>query len=304
VGFVKVGVIGLGDIARKAYLPVVTALPGVEPRLQSRSAHTVRRVAETYRIPEKHCFTDLDALLAQGLDAAFVHAPTSAHPDIVRRLVDAGVPTYVDKPLADNLADSARVVEHALSRGVGVMVGFNRRFAPAYARCRELPRALVTLRKNRVDAARELREVVFDDFIHVLDTLRFLAPDDITHVTVRAAMDGHLAHHLVAHLDGPGYTATGTLDLRSGSTDEVLEISGHDTLHEVRNLTHVTAHHAGTATTHRPADWTPVARGRGIEPIVLAFLQAVTTGDFPDPADALRTHELCEQVVTEAMNHP
>lgn len=113
----KVGCIGLGDIAQKAYLPVLTTLPGVEPHLHTRTPATLTRTAEAHRIPAAQCHAGLDSLLAQGLDAAFVHAPTAAHAEIVTRLLEAGVPTYVDKPIAYELADSERVVGLAEERG-------------------------------------------------------------------------------------------------------------------------------------------------------------------------------------------
>ena len=106
----KVGCIGLGDIAQKAYLPVLGTRPGLELHLQTRTPATLTRVADSLHLPPGQRHTDLDALLAQDLDAAFVHAPTGAHPEIVERLLEAGVPTYVDKPLAYELADSERLV--------------------------------------------------------------------------------------------------------------------------------------------------------------------------------------------------
>ena len=51
----------------------------------------------------------------------------------------------------------------------------------------------------------------------------------------------------------------------------------------------------------RRGDWVPVARQRGIEQIVLAFLDAVRAGQPLSARDALRTHELCERVVPAAL---
>ena len=48
----------------------------------------------------------------------------------------------------------------------------------------------------------------------------------------------------------------------------------------------------------RRGDWVPVARQRGIEQVVLAFLDAVRAGKVLSARDALATHELCERVVT------
>jgi dethiobiotin synthetase len=87
----------------------------------------------------------------RGLDGALVHAATAAHPDIVRRLLDAGVPTMVDKPIADNAAESEALVDLAETRGVSLMVGFNRRFAPVYRDAAALNLPLVVMQKNRAD---------------------------------------------------------------------------------------------------------------------------------------------------------
>ncbi|WP_439679697.1 Gfo/Idh/MocA family protein [Embleya sp. MST-111070] len=299
----RVGVIGLGDIAEKAYLPVLSTLPDLDLRLHTRTPETLRRIAAAYRVPAEHCHADLDGLLAEGLDAAFVHAATSAHPALVTRLLEAGVPTFVDKPLAYTLADSARLLELSRERGVGLMVGFNRRHVPAYAASRELPRDLIVVRRNRVDTAREVRTVVFDDLIHVVDTLRFLVPGTIEHVDARARVVDGLAQHFVLHLSGAGFSAIGTLNLRSGSNEEILEVSGRDTMREVYNLADVVDHDRGLPTARRRGDWTPIARQRGIEQLVLSFLDAVRTGAFPDLDDVLRTHEMCELVVTEVEKH-
>lgn len=137
----KVGCIGLGDIAQKAYLPVLSVQPGVELHVQTRTPATLARVADSLHLPQGQRHGDLSELLAQGLDAAFVHAATVAHPEIVTRLLEAGVPTYVDKPLAYELADSERLVRLAEERNVSLAVGFNRRYAPGYAQCADHPRS-------------------------------------------------------------------------------------------------------------------------------------------------------------------
>ncbi|GGZ46611.1 Gfo/Idh/MocA family protein [Streptomyces bluensis] len=292
----KVGCIGLGDIARKAYLPVLGTQPGVELHLQTRTPATLHRVADSLHLPAAQRHTDLDALLAQGLDAAFIHAPTDVHPEIVARLLEAGVPTYVDKPLAYDLADSERLVGLAEERGIGLAVGFNRRYAPGYAQCADHPRELILMQKNRVGRPEAPRTMILDDFIHVVDTLRFLVPGPIDDVTVRARAEQGLLHHVVLQLSGDGFTALGVMNRLSGSAEEILEVSGQDTKRQVVNLAEV-IDHKGQPTVRRRGDWVPVARQRGIEQAVLAFLDAVRAGRVLSARDALATHELCERVV-------
>ncbi|WKX07443.1 Gfo/Idh/MocA family protein [Streptomyces sp. NL15-2K] len=292
----KVGCIGLGDIAQKAYLPVLGGRPGVELHLQTRTPATLTRVADSLHLPDGQRHADLDSLLAQDLDAAFVHAPTVVHPDIVGRLLEAGVPTYVDKPLAYELADSERLVALAEERNVSLAVGFNRRYAPGYAQCAEHPRELILMQKNRIGLPEEPRTMILDDFIHVVDTLRFLVPGPIDDVTVRARTENGLLHHVVLQLAGDGFTALGVMNRLSGSAEEILEVSGQDTKRQVVNLAEV-IDHKGQPTVRRRGDWVPVARQRGIEQAVLAFLDAVRAGKVLSARDALATHELCERVV-------
>ncbi|QFQ95830.1 Gfo/Idh/MocA family oxidoreductase [Streptomyces phaeolivaceus] len=299
----KVGCIGLGDIAQKAYLPVLGTRPGLELHLQTRTPATLAHVADSLHLPPGQRHADLDALLAEDLDAAFVHAPTGAHPEIVARLLEAGVPTYVDKPLAYELADSERLVRLAEERNVGLAVGFNRRYAPGYAQCADHPRELILMQKNRIGLPELPRTMILDDFIHVVDTLRFLVPGEIEDVTVRARTEDGLLHHVVLQLSGDGFTALGVMNRLSGSAEEILEVSGQDTKRQVVNLAEV-VDHKGQPSLRRRGDWVPVARQRGIEQAVLAFLDAVRVGKVLGARDALATHELCERVVRAVEDPP
>ncbi|MGK4585054.1 Gfo/Idh/MocA family protein [Kitasatospora sp. HPMI-4] len=291
-----VGVIGLGDIANKAYLPVLTAVPGLDLRLMTRDRAKLDRIGDTYRIAPGHRFTDLGELIASGIRAAFVHAATDQHVAIVEQLLTAGVDVYVDKPLDYTLDGARRLVDLADRTGRSLMVGFNRRHAPGYVQAKERPRDLIVLQKNREGLAEAPRPMIYDDFIHVVDVLRFLVPGEIEHMDVRSRTRDGLLEHVVLTLAGRGFTALGIMNRVSGSTEEVLEVSGGDSKREVHNLAEV-IDHFGQPSVRRRGDWVPVARQRGIEQIVLSFLDAVRAGRTVDAHDALRTHELCELIV-------
>ncbi|MCO1578824.1 Gfo/Idh/MocA family oxidoreductase [Crossiella sp. SN42] len=291
----KVAVIGLGDIARKAYLPTITARAGLDLHLMTRNPARLAEVADQYRVPEQRRFTDLGELLAHGLDAAFVHVPTAAHAETVRRLLAAGVPTYVDKPLDDSLAGARELVELAERLAVPLMVGFNRRHVPAYTEAARGPRDLVVLQKNQDGGSGGVREIVFDDFIHVVDTLRFLAPGPIERTLVAGVVTEGELEQVSLTVVGGGFTAIGTMHRRAGAKQERLEVTGGGVKVEVTDLGQVTRHEGGRVTRLAEDGWAPVARRRGIEQACTAFL----AGELPDLRDALRTHELCEQVVAE-----
>jgi virulence factor len=142
--------------------------------------------------------------------------------------------------------------------------------------------------------------MILDDFIHVVDTLRFLVPGPVDDVTVRARTEGGLLHHVVLQLAGDGFTALGVMNRLSGSAEEILEVSGQDSKRQVVNLAE-TIDHKGQPSVRRRGDWVPVARQRGIEQAALAFLDAVRAGKVLGARDALATHELCERIVTAVL---
>lgn len=295
----RVAVIGLGSIAQRAYLPVLTALENIDIVLCSRDSDRLSQLAARYRIRElTNHFTDLSSM---QLDAAFVHAATEAHEDIVSFLLTQGIPVYVDKPLAYTLEASSRLVDLSESTRTFLMVGFNRRHAPMYRQLADQPqRQMVLMQKNRRFSPDTPRHVVFDDFVHVVDTLRFLAPGPIR--DVRA--DGHVRdgklHHVLVQLSGAGFQLVGSMNRDSGANEEVLEVMSPNNKWTVRNLVETSHWHSGTECVRRFDDWESVLHRRGFPQIISQFLDHVTAGVAGSTLaqDALQTHAFCEQIVS------
>lgn len=288
--------IGLGDIARKAYLPALAARDDVEIHLCTRSSSTLHEIADAYRFEHRH--NRLDDLIAAGVEAAFVHVATAAHVDVVGRLIDAGVHVYVDKPLADNLADASTLVEAARSKRCSLMVGFNRRYAPSYREAAALEPALAFLQKNRVGVADSPRRVVFDDFIHVVDTLRFLAPQAKLQ-SVHGSMRESLVDIIVVQLVGPGVVAIGSMNRSGGHTQEILDVHAGGVRRVVHDIATIDDYRDDRHTVVRRGDWTSVQRQRGFDDICARFISAVAHEELLDAEDALRTHEMCERIVEQ-----
>ena len=289
----RIAMIGLGDIARKAYLPVLGPRADVQLTFVTRNATALAELGAAWRVERLHA--DLDAALAAGLDGAFVHAATAAHPEIVRRLLEAGVPTLVDKPIADTAAESEVLVDLAETRGVSLMVGFNRRFAPVYRDAAALDLPLVVMQKNRPGPLDDVRRAVFDDYIHVVDTIRFLAPG-ADQAAVRGRVADERLEHVVLSLSGAGRDAVGIMNRVSGASEEVLEVSGEGRKRKVIDIDQVIDQGAAEALTRR-GNWTSVGRQRGFEGLCEHFLSAVRDGRRLSALDALETHRLCETVV-------
>ena len=106
----RIGVVGLGGIAQKAWLPVLAAAS--DWTLQGAWSPTRAKalpICDSWRIP----YADSLSSLAASCDAVFVHSSTASHFDVVSTLLNAGVHVCVDKPLAENLRDAERLVELA-----------------------------------------------------------------------------------------------------------------------------------------------------------------------------------------------
>ena len=85
-------------------------------------------------------YTDVDALLARDdLDAVIVCARPDHAPDILEKVVSAGLPVLYDKPAATRSADMARVAEAARRQGVSAGAMLQWRYHPM---TRSLKRAL------------------------------------------------------------------------------------------------------------------------------------------------------------------
>ena len=292
----RVAVIGLGDIAIKAYLPTLAERRDLNLRLCSRDRARLDSIGDSYGI--EHRYTAVGELLADGVDAAFVHAATAAHVEIVSQLLAAGVATYVDKPLADNLPDCEHLVALAIEKQCLLMVGFNRRYAPIYRDAFDDANSLVVMQKHRVGLADTPQRVVFDDFIHVVDTLRFLAPQAEL-VDVRPIMNGDRLESLFVQLAGDAITAVGAMNRNGGYTHEVLETHRAGVRRVVNDMAQVHEFRAGHHTVVRRDDWTPVHVQRGFDALCTRFIEAIRNGELLDVSDALRTHEMCARIIAQ-----
>ena len=296
----RIAIVGLGDIAQKAYLPVVAARADIELVFCTRNQSTLAQLSRMYRVRET--VTTIDELLAKRVEAAFIHTATESHAEVAGQLLQNGIHVYLDKPLAYSYEESRKLVELAERTGRVLMVGFNRRFAPMYLSLKEVAeRRLVIMQKNRTHLPESARRLVFDDFIHVVDTLRYLAPAEVGDVRVSTFKQADQVRHVVLQLDGAGFTCIGLMNRDNGITEETLEVMSPNNKWLVRGLNKTVHYTGGAERTYHFDDWESVLYRRGFSGIVDHFLTCVRQGSAPSLAarDALATHALCERIVAD-----
>lgn len=295
----KIGIIGLGDIAGKAYLPVLTSQPDLELHLLSRSDTALKNAGTKYRIENLH--HSLDSLIHSGIRAAFVHTATQAHFGIAEALLLHDIHVFVDKPITLEHNSSKLLVDLAERRGLILMTGFNRRYAPAYRSLRELKEpSMILMQKNRQALPGELRSFIFDDFIHVVDTLRFLFPYPVDQILVNGMKKDQLLYQVTLQfLSNNGATAIGIMNRDAGATEEKIEVFSTAEKRSVHNISEYFIQHGTKTSRTVTGDWEPMLFRRGFEQMVGDFLQAAELGSVPEISgrDALLTHQMCEFIV-------
>lgn len=167
----KVGIVGLGDIAQKAYLPIIGQHAHIEPWLCTRNERVLATLAEQYRVG--FSTTDYQQLLAKKPDLVMLHSATQVHAEQIEQAINAGVAVFVDKPIAYDYEICLRLGNLAKEKQVPLIVGFNRRFVPLYQQLSDVKQSLIKLdyQKHRHQLPDDARVFIFDDFIHVLDTV-------------------------------------------------------------------------------------------------------------------------------------
>ena len=294
----RILMIGLGQIACKAYLPVLGSRAEVELHLVTRDRSQLTSIGAAYRIP--YLYGDLEeALDTACFDAAFVHAATPAHPAIVARLLREGIAVFVDKPLADNFDQAARLVEMAERTQLPLMVGFNRRYARAYADLPAGAHDTLLMYKHRRQQAAPPRPTVFDDFIHVVDSLRFLSPAANPQIAIETTIREGKLQAIILLLSSPQHKAIGMMNREAGLDEERLEIIGRGARRAVLNLSD-SIDYEGAEIRSRRDDWSAVALQRGFEAMCADFLDAVRERRRVASFDILETHRICELIVQHA----
>ena len=296
----KIGIIGLGDIAQKAYLPVLSS-KDLEIHLFTRNQERLAQIGKQYRINSLH--PSLESILESGIKGAFVHTATESHESIIEQLLRHNIHVYVDKPITYDYASSRKLIALAESRGLNLMVGFNRRYAPAYRELKQVENLnMIILQKNRHSLPGDIRTFVFDDFIHVIDTMRYLFTLPLKEVLVRGMKrDGLLIHVVLQLIAENGSTAIGIMNRDSGTLEEKVEVFSTEEKKTVVNMTNLSTMRQKTEISSGINDWESTLSKRGFESIIQDFLQALENGTKPQFSmqDALLTHEMCENVVNQ-----
>ncbi|MFD2750705.1 Gfo/Idh/MocA family protein [Virgibacillus siamensis] len=299
----RIGMVGLGGIAQKAYLPILsnetdwTFTGAFSPNEKKRKA-----ICGQYRIQD---FGSLQAL-AQVCDAVFVHSSTVSHYEVVSELLHKGLDVYVDKPLAASIQDAEKLVELSEKKGRKLMVGFNRRFAPMYVQAKEKANntAWVRVEKHRTDSVGPYSYgfTMLDDYLHLVDTARWLGDGNLRLLSGKIHTNDEnqllYTHHTYETSQNLAFTTA--MHRKAGTSLEQLELVTNGRIIRVKNMNTTEIEQDNAISTTFSASWDSSVKQRGFEGAVQHFIDCIQNDKQPvvDGMEGLKSQLVVEQMLS------
>lgn len=303
----RVGVIGVGAIAKISHLPILSAREDVElAGCMAKHPQSARQAQRRYAIGQ--AVDTVEDLIKLDLDCAFVLSPKQEHPEQVKKLLEAGIDVFCEKPMGLTLKEAHDMAELAEKTGRTLMIGFNRRFAPVYQKAKEVYKDqvpdVIIAQKNR--PASEYRATL-ENAIHMVDLMRYLSGECVSVEAHSIYTDPCYETLCTAQLQFENGTV-GMLvaDRASGQWVETMEIHGHNRSvyvnapDSIKVVDEKEAH--VTTLTPLAMGWAKVEDKLGFADQDAHFFDCLKNGTVPltSAADAFKTHELMNRILTAA----
>ncbi|MFC6323718.1 Gfo/Idh/MocA family protein [Companilactobacillus baiquanensis] len=295
----KIGVIGLGKIAQKAYLPVMSELQDkYEWHLTTRNKDKGEFLKKKYNF--SHLHQTLDQLIAEHPLAVFVHTPTHTHAEIIEKLLMSGINVYVDKPVSEDIDEVKRLYKLAADKKLLLTCGFNRRFAPFNQELKKIPnKRMITVEKTRENVEQSVHKAIFDLAIHSVDTALYLMDEPVKKVNSRLILSDENLAQSYLEIEGEKSQVQVTTNMMSGLNLEQSVVQGNDKRAVVTNLSMLQRYSTGGIEMISRPDWEQNLVTRGFKTIIISFLNSVSEKlENPvSPESSILSHETCYKIV-------
>ncbi|OEE66314.1 hypothetical protein A1OO_11020 [Enterovibrio norvegicus FF-33] len=298
----RIAVIGLGDIATKAYLPLLTRMPALELVLCTRNPEKLAEVAREYRITET-C-RDYRALVNMNVDGVMIHTNSETHAPIATFFIEHGIPVFVDKPAALNFADYQTL--HALSerQSVPLFVGFNRRYIPLWQSLVVRSDLLtISWHKHRLNLIGAAQDFVLDDMIHVIDSLNLNGKIDQQDVQISVQRKGDDIAMINLSWEENGTLFNGQMNRLFGKTCESVSLCFENEAYQFDGFLRGEKLENGKTERIEMADWTDTLETKGFKSMLENWVSVVKSGrmDAQMKQRNLSTHAFCERLVRDLL---
>ena len=135
---IRVGIIGAGGWANYGHIPALQTLKEYEVvAVSSRKQETAEKTAAQFNIPHV-CENDQALINHPDVDLVAVVVPAPEHARLVKATIAVGKDVYSEWPLTTSTAESEELLSLAEAKGVGHIVGLQRRMGPSARYTRDL----------------------------------------------------------------------------------------------------------------------------------------------------------------------
>jgi myo-inositol 2-dehydrogenase / D-chiro-inositol 1-dehydrogenase len=131
---IRIGIIGAGYMGG-----LHASILARDERVELVCVHDVvadaaGRLAGAYNARTSESATEV----IENSDAVYITTPNTKHTELAIAAALAGKHVFCEKPMATNIANAQAVFDAAMKSGAVFQVGHNRRFAPVYARLKQM----------------------------------------------------------------------------------------------------------------------------------------------------------------------
>ena len=179
----KVGIIGAGYIGG-VHAGILTRDNRVELfAIHDIATQAAQRLANSCSARVAESATEV----IESCDAVYITTPNTKHTELAIAAASAGKHVFCEKPMATSLANARAVLDAANNSKAVFQVGHNRRFAPVYARLKQMlaeghPPHSAHVKMNRgellhpewVGDPQVTGGFLYETTIHMFDMMRFL----------------------------------------------------------------------------------------------------------------------------------
>ena len=196
----KLGVIGTGRIGKVHIATLVQSVPQAEViAIADTDLKSANEVASRFGVTS--VFSNyMDVIRHPDVEAVVICSPTNTHAKYLVDAAKAGKHIFCEKPVDLSLEVIKGALEEVKKAGVKLMVGFNRRFDPNFAKVKQLvtdgkigePHILKITSRDPAPPPAEYSAVsggmFMDMTIHDFDMARYIAGSEVTEVYTKASV--------------------------------------------------------------------------------------------------------------------
>ena len=198
---IKIGIVGLGSVAKNLHLPVLSSFPDVI--IEAAAEKDIERGQKTAtKWPIPNLYTDYNDMYEHSdIEGVFILLPNFLHYNAVKGALKNDLHVFCEKPMGLNPAESAELVKMAEKKDLILAVGYNRRLEENYQKTREIIQSHTLGKITQFNGIyvnlgpysgwipssdwffNDKYGVLFDSGPHLIDLILFILDDNIVEVS-------------------------------------------------------------------------------------------------------------------------